>query len=324
MQDHQTQSSSDEIDLGVVFEKIKSFFKSILIGIVQIFQFFWNHKFMLLGLLVVGLGIRYYLKSTTDSTYANQFLIRTNYKSTEYVYSKVSSINSKIETQDTIFLKEIFGKDYKRIRKVEVNPVIDVYGLVNESEENKEAFELLLDEFGDFAFLEEDININEYPTHKLNIYIKGKKGNKSLATNLYNYLADNPFFIELKNSALENLKEQLRENKIIRSQIDEIIEEHKGDLSFSSTDNNSINFSGSQNLLGLLNQKRILLRDDLAIKSQLSSEDDVLKIVDSSFEVFDKKSTPSYLVFPFAFVGLYCLIFFFKFLRRNTQKFLKE
>jgi len=324
MQDHQTQSSSDEIDLGVVFEKIKSFFKSILIGIVQIFQFFWNHKFMLLGLLVVGLGIRYYLKSTTDSTYANQFLIRTNYKSTEYVYSEVSSINSKIETQDSIFLSKIFGEDYQRIKEVEVTPVIDVYGLVNESEENKETFKLLLGESGDLDFLEEEVNINEYLTHKLHIYIKGEEGNERISRNLYNYLADNPFYIELKNSTIENLNEQLRENKLIRSQIDSIIIEQKGIFGYSSANKNSISFTGSQDLKALLDQKKNLLKDDLEIKRQLSSEDDVLKIISFSYGIYDKEKSSSYLIFPIAFIGFYCLFFFFMYLRKSTLQFIKS
>jgi len=110
MSEQTSQNASDEIDLGVVFEKIKSFFKSILIGIIQIFQFFWKHKFVLAGLLVIGVGIQYYLKSTSESTFLNQFLVRTNYGSTEYVYSKVNSINSKLETGDSLYNKDIFRR----------------------------------------------------------------------------------------------------------------------------------------------------------------------------------------------------------------------
>ncbi|MBZ9652267.1 GumC domain-containing protein [Psychroflexus montanilacus] len=321
MQDHPTQSSSDEIDLGVVFEKIKLFFKSILIGIVQVFQFFWKHKFVLLGLLVIGFVLQYYIKSISEPTYTNQFLIQTNYKSTEYLYDKVNSINAKIESKDTADLKVIFGNAYARVKEVEVEPVIDVYSLVNESTETKETFELLLDEFGDFSFVEDKININEYPTHKLKIHIKGKQDNESIAKKLYASFAENPFYEKKKNLTLENLQEQLLENKTIRSQIDSIIKEQKGTLDFSTADNNSINFSGSQNLQGLLNLKRLSLETDLELIEKIATEDEVLKIVDTTFGVYDDEKNISYLVIPQILIGLYCLVFLLVYLKKKILNF---
>jgi len=324
MQDHQTQSSSDEIDLVAVFDKIKSIFKSILIGIVQVFQFFWKHKFRLLILFIIGVGLQVLLTSQVSKIYKNELLVRTNFGSTEYLYSKVKSINSKLKSEDTLYLNEIFGKNYNRVAEVEVVPVVDVYNLVNKSEENREVFELLLEEYGDISFLEEEINVNEYPTHKLNIYIKGKEDNENIANKLYEKLANNAFYNEMKVSTLENLQEQLDENKRIRSQIDSIIRDQKGIPGFTTPDNNSINFSGSQNLQALLNQKKELLENDLEIKEQLSSEDEVLKIVDSSFGVYDKDKTSSYLFIPIAFLSFYCLIFLFSYLTRSIISFIER
>jgi hypothetical protein len=324
MSEQTSQNASDEIDLGVVFEKIKSFFKSILIGIIQIFQFFWNHKFVLAGLLVIGVGIQYYLKSTSESTFLNQFFVRTNYGSTEYVYSKVNSINSKLETGDSLYNKYIFGEYYDRVKEVEVVPVIDVYDLVNKSEQNKETFKLLLNEFGDISFLEDEININEYKTHKIKIYINGQANNEMISNLLYDHLASNTYYNELKVSTLENLGEQLIENKRIRQQIDSIVKENKTNIGFSNDEKNSINFSGSQNLRELLDQKRVLLRNDIQIQEQLSSEDEVLKIIDSSFGIYDAERTSSFLKIPIGLVGLYCLVFFFMYLKRSVDNFVKK
>jgi len=324
MSEQTSQNASDEIDLGVVFEKIKSFFKSILIGIIQIFQFFWKHKFVLAGLLVIGVGIQLYLKSTSEPTYLNQFFVRTNYGSTEYVYSKVNSINSKLETGDSLYNEDIFGEYYDRVKEVEVVPVIDVYDLVNKSEQNKETFKLLLNEFGDISFLEEEININKYKTHKIKIYINGQANNEMISNLLYDHLASNTYYNELKVSTLENLGEQLIENKRIRQQIDSIVKENKTNIGFSNDEKNSINFSGSQNLRELLDQKRVLLRNDIQIQEQLSSEDEVLKIIDSSFGIYDAERTSSFLKIPIGLVGLYCLVFFFMYLKRSVDNFVKK
>ena len=323
MSEQNSQNASDEIDLGVVFEKIKSFFKSILIGIIQIFQFFWKHKFVLVGLLVIGVGIQLYLKSTTKSTFSNQFLVKTNYGSTEYVYSKVNFINLKLEASDSLYNKYIFGEHYDRVKEVEVVPVIDVYGLVNKSEVIKETFELLLDQFGDISFLEDEININEYPTHKIKIYIKGQADNEMISNRLYDHLASNSYYNELKTKTLESYKEQLEQSKTIRTQIDSILKDQKGNT-LPKLDNNAINFSGSQDLDELLSRKQELLIKDLEVRNLLSSSDEVLKIIDSSFGIYDKEITSSHIFLSIIFVGVYCTVFFMIYLNKRVKRFIED
>ena len=322
MSEQTSQNTSDEIDLGVVFEKIKSFFKSILIGIIQIFQFSWKHKFALAGLLVIGVGIQLYLKSTTEATFLNQFLVRTNYGSTEYLYSKVNSINLKLEAEDSLYIQDIFGEHYDKVKEIEVVPVIDVYGLVNKSEQNKETFELLLDEYGDISFLSDEMNINEYAIHKIKIYIEGQTDNEMISNRLYRYLASNLYYNELKTTTLKSYKDQLEQNKTIRIQIDDILKDHKGNT-LPRLDNNAINFSGSQDLKELLSRKKELLLNDLSLKNRLSSNDEVLKIIDSSFGVYDTERTINFLIIPILLVGLYCFIFFVRYLAKRATRFIE-
>ena len=323
MSEQTSQNASDEIDLGVVFEKIKSFFKSILIGIIQIFQFFWKHKLRLIILLAIGLGLQFLFLNQIEKIYSNEYLVRTNYDSTEYLYSKVNAINSKLKAEDSLFIKDVFGENYVRVKEVEVVPVIDVYELVNKSEENKEAFELLLDEFGDISFLEDEININEYPTHKIKIYIKGQADNEMISNRLYDHLASNPYYNELKIKTLESYKDQLEQNKTIRIQIDSIVKNQKGNT-LPKLDNNAINFSGSQDLNELLNQKQELLVKDLTLRNRLSSDNQVLKIIDSSFGVFSQERNQSYFIIPSIFLGIYSLFFFFKYLSGKISRFVAK
>jgi hypothetical protein len=232
----------------------------------------------------------------------------------------VNSINSKLETGDSLYNEDIFGEYYDRVKEVEVVPVIDVYELVNKSEENKETFELLLDEFGDISFLEDEININEYPTHKIKIYIKGQADNEMISNRLYNHLASNLYYNELKTAALESYKEQLEQSKTIRSQIYSILKDQKGNT-FPKLDNNAINFSGSQDLNELLSRKQALLTNELSIRNRLSSNDEVLKIIDSSFGVFSEERSQFYFIIPSIFLGIYFLFFFFRYLSRRILSF---
>jgi hypothetical protein len=235
----------------------------------------------------------------------------------------VNSINLKLEEdRDTTYLKEIFGEQFIRVNELEVIPVIDVYGLVNKSEQNKETFELLLDEFGDISFLSDEININEYSTHKIKIYIEGQTDNEMISNRLYRYLASNLYYNELKTTTLKSYKDQLEQNKTIRIQIDDILKDHKGNT-LPRLDNNAINFSGSQDLKELLSRKKELLLNDLSLKNRLSSNDEVLKIIDSSFGVYDTERTINFLIIPILLVGLYCFIFFVRYLAKRATRFIE-
>ncbi|WP_019037494.1 hypothetical protein [Psychroflexus tropicus] len=324
MQDHQTQSSSDEIDLSVVFDKIKFIFKSILIGIVQVFRFLWKHKFRLLIVLVIGVGLQILLISLTKKVYVNEFLIKTNFESTEYVYSKINSINAKLKSEDTVYLREIFGENYEKVLEVEVDPVVDVYNLVNKSEENREIFELLLEEYGDISFLEEEININEYPTHQIRIFIKGSAFGKEISNHLFGKLSSNPYYTDLKTTTLENYKEQLIQNKEIRSQIDSIIKGRNEIGIMPNLNDNAVSFTGSQNFRELLSQKKNLLYDDLSLRNKLSSENEVLKVIDSSYGMLSEDRNSSSILFPVALLGLYLFIYFIIFLSQAVLRFVRN
>lgn len=322
MAENTPTQANDEIDLGILFDKIKSFFKSILIGIVQIIQFFWKHKVRLIIVLVIGVGLQFLFTSVSKKVYKNEFLLKTNFGSVEYAYSKVNYIDSKLKSKDTMFLKSVFGTYYEKVKEVTIEPVIDVYSLVNKSEENKETFELLLDEFGDFSFIQEELNINEYPNHKIKIYVKGLENNELLANNLYVYLSNNPFYIKLKNNALQNIDEQLIENKKIRAQIDSIIDNELNQIDFSSKKDNTISLSASQDFKGLLNQKKSLLYEDLKLQNQITEKDQILKIVDVSYAVKSEEYNISKFLIPSLSIFFYCIFFLFNFLKTKMEKYL--
>lgn len=325
MNDQSSQNQNDEIDLSVLFNKIRSFFKSLLVGVVMIFQFFWKHKIRLLILLIIGVGLQLLLLTQTKKIYSSEYLLRTNFESTEYLYSKVKSINGKLESKDTLFLKRVFGENYKRVEELEVEPVVNIYHLVNKSEENKEIFELLLDEYGDISFLEEEINVNEYPSHKIRIYIKGEDNNEFISGNLYNFLSNNQFYDNLKQIALESYEEQLDQNQAIRIQIDSIIKDQRGNSGMlPKSDNNSISFKGSENFNDILRLKRELLYTDLNLRNMVSSNNEVLKIIDSSFGVLDKERTKYFFFIPLTFILIYCLVFFITFLSNRIIRFVNE
>ena len=55
-----SHSEQDEIDLSFIFQKIGNFFKSFLIGFLQIIAFYYKKKWILIFLVVLGGVLGYF------------------------------------------------------------------------------------------------------------------------------------------------------------------------------------------------------------------------------------------------------------------------
>ena len=130
----------DEIDLSLLFKAIKNFFKNILKGIINIFSFFYRHKFVLIGLIVLGAILGYFYEKSIEKTYTNDLLVSPNFSSTDYVYTKIDVLDKKMQVQDTLFLKNIFGENYEQIKSIEIKPVIDINNLISQYGANEDFF----------------------------------------------------------------------------------------------------------------------------------------------------------------------------------------
>ena len=313
----QTQNT-DEIDLGYLFERIKSLFKSILIGIVSIIQFFWKHKFRLIGVGVLGIALGLYLAKTNEKNYVSELLIKPNYNSTQYVYDKVKAISYKITNSDSIYLQEVFGSNYKKVKNIEIEPIIDVYDLVKESEETKETFRTLFIENGDFSFFEEDINKIAYSNHKIKLIIEGKEDNEKITSQFFEFLSVNPFYENQKNLVIQQVKKELEENKFILKQIDTVITSVQSNPT-PSVSSQGISFTGSQEVFELLNRKQIIFNNNILLLEKIALEDEVIKLIDYNTAMLDRSYNFSYRIVPVLFVLGYCLIFFLLYLRRKLK-----
>ena len=91
-----------EIDLVQVFKKIGNFFERINTGIFNCIQFFIKKAIIISILLVIGVGLGIYLDKT-KKTYRSSNIVMPNFESTDYLYSKINLIESKISERDYCF-----------------------------------------------------------------------------------------------------------------------------------------------------------------------------------------------------------------------------
>ena len=135
-----------EIDLGQISKSMKTFMQRINKSLFRVIQFFVRNRIITATLLILGLGLGIYLDKTTK-TYDHQIIVTPNFGSTDYLYSKIDLIQSKINEGDTVFLKEVIGvKEPKRLLNIKIQPIFDVYRFIENKPENFELIKLMAEE----------------------------------------------------------------------------------------------------------------------------------------------------------------------------------
>ncbi|RRO22294.1 hypothetical protein [Flavobacteriaceae bacterium 14752] len=313
--------NDDEIDLGVVFKAIQVFFKKLLLGIINIFQFYYRHKFILIGLIVLGSFLGYFYEQTAEKTYTNDILVAPNYGSSDYLYTKIDAIDNKVAADDSLFLKGVFGKHYNKIKSLEIKPVADIYSFVSRNETHQDLFELLFEEEGNIEFIENPINSRNFKYHHIYLEIKGKEYHQELSNALLIFINNNTYYEDIKSLSLENLKLQLKENKEIIKQIDSIIStaQKEKPISLGSSE---LSFSDNSGLNDLLGKKKGLIEQQRDLQSAMVSQDETIKIVDVNYKVLDNEDfmkKEKTKLFPLLLIILYSMFFLIRYIAKKAK-----
>ncbi len=133
------QSSSEEIDLGQLFQLIGNGFKKIfrfigdifkgVFGIIIIFlQFIQQHIFKFAIVAIVGLAIGVFLDINKEPEYLSTMVVEPNFHSVQQLYNNINFYNELAKSQDSIALAEaldITSKEASSIKKFTVESYSD-------------------------------------------------------------------------------------------------------------------------------------------------------------------------------------------------------
>jgi hypothetical protein len=130
----QTSSNSDnqEIDLTQISKSIGGFFQGIKVAIYNDILFFKRNIAILSSLIIVGAGVGYYI-DTNFKTYTHEIIVCPNMGGTDYLYSKIDFLSSKLKEGDRTTFNQIGIKNPAEIQNIKVEPILDIYNFVNNS-----------------------------------------------------------------------------------------------------------------------------------------------------------------------------------------------
>jgi hypothetical protein len=312
-----------EIDIFQVFNKIGKFFERINTKIFKSIQFVLKNAVLILILFGVGMGLGYYLDKSNTS-YDNQIIVAPNFESTNYLYSKISLLNTKITEGDLVFFKEVVGiKEPANLKKIQIKPITDVYTFVQSKAENLELLKLMAENGEINKIIEEDITSKNYPYHLIT-FSSSKLTNKSEITEpLLKYLNDSQYYTKVQKVYVANIKEKMTQNDSIISQINQVLNAFGNTTKGVAKSSNLVYYNENTQLNDLIKTKEELINEKGVKKLALVSYDKIVK--DISVTLNSKKFSgingKLKVILPVLFFLLFIVLSLFKaFYKKQLDK----
>ena len=324
-------NDNQEIDLSQISNKIGNFFENISTSIFRGILFIKKKLFILIALFIIGAVGGYYLDANLKS-YNHEISVSPNFGSTDYLYSKIDLLDSKIKERDTLFLKSIGIKNPKSLVSIEIDPIIDIYSFVNNNTviatnaQNTQNFELvkLLSEDGDInKVIKDKLTSKNYSHHTIQIVTNSLISNKSTIDPLLAYLDESVYFKQIQKTYLDNIKIKMNQNEGIIEQIDNMLNQFSSLTASNQKSDKLVYYNENTQLNEIIKTKYSLVEEIGNQRLNLINFNEIIKKNTSVLNVKNSKGLnnkmklmlPLFLIFCF-----FAFTIFISFYRKQKAK----
>lgn len=312
-------NSSEEIDLGYLLKKFNDFFKSAVRSFFLVLDFFKKYIIIVIALVIIGFGLGYYKDSNQIKTYNNEVMVIPNFESVDYLYDKVETLNIKIAAGDSLFLKPIFGANYRQLNLIEIEPIVDIYNFISKSRENIDILRILAQN-QDFSDYIEDLSTSKYyKYHRMKVSISGKEFSEKVISDLLAYLNSNEHFNKYQDVYKEMKGYDIEEHYKMIAQVDSLVK--ASTTMYNSSSNVSVNSNADQHYL--IERKRLLIEDLYQLKMEMLDYTAAIKVVNIDYNLKPKKflEISKKIKYPILLVLLFSLAFFVIYIFKNLRRY---
>lgn len=318
----QTNPNEQEIDLGQlskkIGEKIQSFIDWLFDGIL-----FIRRNIIVIGILfVLGAGLGSYLDINTK-VYDHEVIVTPNFGSTDYLYSKVNLISAKIKEGDSVFLKQIGIKNPKKFVRIEIEPISDIYGFINNNQQNFEMVKLLAEDGDLKKIVEDNLTSKNYAFHVITFTTRETTTEQSTIEPLLNYLNDSDYYKAIQKESVNNINIKIKENDSIISQINAVMNQFSNAVGSNQKSDKLVYYNENTQLNEVLKTKEALINEQGRKRIELITSDKIVKENSHILNIQNTKSTNGKmkLILPVLFIGLFAMFGMFRnFYRRQLAK----
>jgi hypothetical protein len=312
-----------EIDLALISEKIGGFFQKLNTLLFKSIRFAVKNSIIIAILLVIGFGLGLFLDKTTK-TFNHQIIVQPNFNSTDYLYSKIDLLTSKIKEGDTVFLKSIGFDESIILTKIQVKPIIDIYKFINTSSEKNFELLKLMAEDGDIKkIVEEKATSKNYTYHMISFSTKSLISAKGAINPLLKFLNTSDFYTKIQKETVNNVYLKMKANEVIINQIDGFLDGFTSKINSSTKSNSLIYYNENTQLNDAIQTKDRLISEQGLLRIELVSLD---KIIKESSNTINRENTKSIngklnLILPLLFILIFISIhFFISFYKKQAEK----
>jgi hypothetical protein len=316
------QNTEDqEIDLVLISKKVNSFFARINTSIFKGIQFFIKNWVIVLVLVLLGFGIGLFL-DITQRKYTHEIIVAPNFESTDYLYSKINLIDSKINEGDTLFLKNTVGIQYpKNLKSIEIKPITDIYKLIENKPENFELIKLMSDNGDVKKIIEDNLTSKNYRYHRISIMTDGLLDDKKGTEPFLSFLNKTEFYKKIQEVQLANVKAKMEQNDVTISQIEGLLNEFSNKANNSQKSDKLVYYNENSQLNDVIKTKGELIKEQGYHRIELIGYDKIIKDISTTLNI--EKEGILYgnkkLFFPFLLVFMYVLLQIFKAFYRKQK-----
>lgn len=296
-------SSEKEVDVLDIGKSLKNLVFGFARMIVDVLTFLKKKTIILIAIVVVGGGVGYLIDEYSPK-YESQVIVAANFESIDYLYNTIELINSKIKEKDTVYLKGVGITNHKEVKKISIEPVIDVYDFISKNPQNFEMIQLL-SESGDAQSTIKDITTSKnYASHQITLITSNKEISKGIIQSLLLYLNNNKFHEELRQVTIKNLDYQLQSNEEMIDQIDEILKGFSLEKQQGRSSDKLVYYNDNMQLNEMINTRNNLVVEQGKIRVQKQYFDRFIKEKSTSLNVKNTKSITSKLKLVLPALGI--------------------
>lgn len=321
------QNTSDEIDLGQLFQMIGRGFNKLGTFFLRVFLYLKKNILILIGLAVLGVLIGYGLKMISTEKMQLDVIVRPNLESKDYLYDVVAEIESNLKSQNETLFKEL-GVSEEEIKGFEIS-IEPVNKDAEKAAEKELEYLEILQKFQDTELisdvLREELLKNTELNHRITFRYKNPEG-KAIAEKLIEYINSNSYFKDLLAVHTENAIARIKQNEVLIAQIDTIIQGYSNNLGRSGNAHETgtlvLQNEEKLNVGGLLGLKSNLIKDIEDRRTELKQMTNPVNIINfgkphqRSKAFFGKKI----ILIPIILLSLFFLFSFLRYLNRKAAE----
>ncbi len=303
----------DEIDFSNFSRGVGNSMSGIGGIVFKSIQFIIRNIILVTVLLIIGFALGIYLDSA-GSKYNHKLTVTPNFESVEYLYSKIDLLQSKIIANDTVFLKNAGFSNPTAIRKIKIEPIVDIYKFAKQEDIYFKTLTLLSEGASIQQVMEDKITARNYKYHQILFSTVNPITESGVIAELLNFLNDSPFYEKMQKEFRNNLEIKIAANNRTLTEIDNILSTSVQNSESGKPSSGMVVYTEKSQLNDVIYSKNILIERQEDNRINLMLYDKIIKESYIMSNMKEKSATSGMmkLLLPLIFILIFSVIVGFK------------